>query len=204
MAQPFLFKPFKHKSSNQVYSNLVHGANLANPIEIAAFELKAIWGSSPAAIVDIVVSLGSGVSIGQPSVPAGLEKGTRSEDSTRNFMTKKRRKKGQYDQQCEETWNDYLRTLPSNSTPANSYIRLNIRAVELPAIDDISSAEDLRNMVQTQVTAEAIRILTSRLIAKLFYFEKLGEMELTTGSDLLLRGMYLNVFGIRGSNTLNR
>ncbi|KAN0107869.1 hypothetical protein V8E51_007611 [Hyaloscypha variabilis] len=46
-------------------------------------------------------------------------------------------------------------------------------------------------MVQTQVTAETIRILTSRLIAKLFYFEKLGEMELTPGSDLLLRGEIL-------------
>ncbi|KAE9366741.1 FabD/lysophospholipase-like protein [Stipitochalara longipes BDJ] len=191
MAQPFLFKPFKHKSSNQVYSDRAYGANLANPIEIAAFELKAIWGSSPTTIVDIVVSLGSGFSLNQPGVPTSSEKGTRFEDSAGNFATNKRQKRGLFDQQCENTWKDYLRALPSSSAPTDSYIRLNIKAVELPAIDDISSADDLRNMVQTQINAETIRILTSRLIAKLFYFEKLVEMEMTSGGDLFLRGEIL-------------
>jgi hypothetical protein len=203
MAHPLLFKPFKHKASKKIYSNQEHGSNVANPIAVASSELKAIWGSSPSALLDIVVSLGSGFSIGQAAVTAGSEKFTISSDTARTFTARKRKRISQLDQQCEKAWKNYLQTLPGSSASVDSYIRLNIRAVELPAIDDISSSEDLRNMVQTQIPPKAIRILTSRLIAKLFYFEKIGEMEMMPGNDLFLRGTYLNVRPICGPDTLN-
>jgi hypothetical protein len=43
------------------------------------------------------------------------------------------------------------------------------------------------------VDSEGIQMLASRLIAKLFYFEKTGEIERTSGNDLFLRGLYSNV-----------
>ena len=191
MTNPSLFKPFKHKSSNQVYSNQEHDSNPVNPIIIADSEFKTIWGSSPSALLDIVVSLGSGLSIGHSVVPTGSEKHTKFSEATRHFKIGKTKRNFQFDQQCEKIWNDYLQTLPSGSTPVDNYIRLNIKATDLPAVDDISSVEDLRNMVRTQVKEETIQVLASRLIAKLFYFERLGEMEMMPGSDSSLRGLYL-------------
>src|SRR5438552_3053720 len=98
-----------------------------------------------------------------------------------------------FDQRCEKTWNDYLQFLPISSAPAGNYLRLNTKALELPAVNGINSAESPRNTVRTQVDSEGIQMLASRLIAKLFYFEKVGEMEKTSGNSLFMRGLYSNV-----------
>jgi len=186
-----LFKPFKHKASNQVYGNKEYDAN---PVMIADSEFKTVWGSSPSSFPDIVVSLGTGLSTSQSAIPADMENPAKSSEATGYSMAgKKRQSLLRFDQRCEKTWNDYLQSLPISSAPAGSYIRLNTKALELPAVDDINCAESLRNMVRTQVDSEGIQMLASRLIAKLFYFEKTGEMEKTSGNSLFMRGLYSNV-----------
>lgn len=92
-----------------------------------------------------------------------------------------------FDQQCEKMWKDYIQSLGISSATAGKYIRLNIKAFELPAIDDFSSVELLRDMVKTQTDLTEIRKVASQLIAKLFYFETVGEME-KIGNDFFLRG----------------
>lgn len=132
---------------------------------IADSEFKAVWGSSPSSFPDIVVSLGTGLSTSQSAVPADMENPAKSSEATAHWMAgKKKQTLLRFDQRCEKTWNDYLQFLPISSAPAGNYIRLNTRALELPAVDDINSAESLRNMVRTQVDPEEIRMLASRLI----------------------------------------
>jgi hypothetical protein len=182
-----LFKPFKHKASNQVYGNKEYDAN---PVMIADSEFKTVWGSSPSSFPDIVVSLGTGLSTSQSAVPADMENPAKPSEATGHLRAgEKKQTLLRFDQRCEKSRNDYLQVLPISSAPAGNYIRLNPRALELPAVDDITSADSLRYMVRTQVDSEGIRMLASRLIAKLFYFEKAGEMEKTSGSDLFLRGL---------------
>jgi hypothetical protein len=190
MAHPFLFKPFKHRASNQVYSNQEQDDNTTCPVMIADSEFGTIWGSSPSTVLDIIVSLGSGLGIGKPAVSTGSGKETRFSKTTWNFKVGQRRNTTELDQQNEKAWRNYIRAQPSSFTPLDKHIRLNITAVDLPAVDDIDSVEDLRNMVRTQVNPQTIRVLTSRLVAKLFYFERFGEMEMTPSSDWILRGLY--------------
>lgn len=191
MAHPLLFKPFKHKASNQVYSNRVQDANTACPAMIASSEFGTIWDSSPLTLPDIVVSLGSGLDIGKSSVPTGSGKETRFSKSTWNFKIGQKRKPIELDQESEKAWNNYLQAQPTSPAPLDNHIRLNITAVDLPAIDDIDSVDDLRNMVRTQINPKIIRVLTLRLVAKLFYFERSGEMDMTASSDWILRGLSL-------------
>jgi hypothetical protein len=184
-----LFKPFKHKASNQVYGNKEYDAN---PIMIADSEFKTVWGSSPSSFPDIVVSLGTGLSTSQSAVPADMENPAKSSEAAGDSRAgKKKHTPLRFDQWCEKTWNDYLQFLPISSAPAGNYIRLNTKVLELPAVDDINSAEFLQNMVRARVDSEGIQMLASRLIAKLFYFETAGEIEKTSGNDLL-RGLYSN------------
>ena len=196
MAHPFLFKPFKHRASNQVYSNQEQDANTACPIMIADSEFGTIWGSSPSTLLDIVVSLGSGLGIGKSAVPTGSGKETRFSKTTWNFRVGQRRNAIELDQQSEKAWSNYIRTQPSSSAPLDNHIRLNITAVDLPAVDNIDSVEDLRNMVRTQINPQTIRVLTFRLVAKLFFFEKFGEMDMTPSSDWILRGLSSKAFRI--------
>ena len=164
---------------------------------IADSEFKTVWGSSPSSFPDIVVSLGTGLSTSQSAVPVDMENPAKSPEATGGSIAgKKKQTLLRFDQRCEKTWNDYLQLLPISSAPAGNYIRLNTKALELPAVDDINSAESLRNMVRTQVASEEIQMLASRLIAKLFYFEKAGEMEKTSGNDLFLRGLYSNILRV--------
>jgi hypothetical protein len=188
MAHPSLFKPFKHKASNQVYSNQDQDTNTACPVMIADSELGTIWGSSPPAHLDILVSLGSGLGIGKSAIPTGSGKETRFSKTTWNFKPGQKRNVTELDQQSEKAWKNYIQAQPSSSAPLDKRIRLNIIAVDLPAVDDMDSVEDLRNMVRTQITPQTVRVLSFRLVAKLFYFERFGEMEMTPNSNWILRG----------------
>lgn len=189
MTHPLLFKPFKHGALNQVYSNQEQDASIACPITIADSEFRTIWGSSPSKLLDIVVSLGSGLGIGKSAVPTGSGKEKRFSKTTWNFKVGQRRNATELDQQSERAWSNYIQTQSSSSTPLDNHIRLNITAVDLPAVDDIDSVEDLRNMVRTQIHPQTIRVLTCRLVAKLFYFERFGEMEMTPSSHWILQGL---------------
>ncbi|KAF8847642.1 hypothetical protein BDZ45DRAFT_315849 [Acephala macrosclerotiorum] len=185
MAHPTLFKPFKqtYKTTNQVYSNPERDEN---PLAIGMSEFKNIWGSSPSATLDTVVSLGTGLGIGITSSPAGLDNRTNSWKTGRSIIRRSKPKtQARFDKQCERTWNDYVKSLPATS--AASHIRLNIDAIDLPALDDIDKAESLRNMVRTQIKPKEVQMLASVSLAKLFYFEKLGDHEVS-GNELFLRG----------------
>jgi hypothetical protein len=186
MAHPFLFKPLKHATSKQAYSNEERDVN---PIMIADSEFKTIWRSSQAKCPDFVLSLGTGLSTSQSASFVGTETPAKSSKHTRLLMAgrNKRKVSPRFDKQCEQVWNDYLHSLGISSATAGKYIRLNIKAFDLPAIDDFSSVELLRDMVKTQTDLTEIRKIASRLIAKLFYFETVGEME-KIGNDFFLRG----------------
>lgn len=194
MAHPYLFKPFKHKASKQVYSNQEQVANIACPAMIADSEFRTIWGSSPSTLLDIVVSLGSGLGIGKSSVPTGPGKEARFSKTPSNFKVGQRKTPTELDQRNQKAWTKYIQTQSSSSATIDNHIRLNIKAVNLPAVDDIDSVEDLRNMVRTQINPQIIRVLTFRLVAKLFYFEESGEMDMTTNSDWVLRGLSSKIF----------
>jgi hypothetical protein len=176
MAHPFLFKPLKHTTSKESYSNEERDVN---PIMIADSELKTIWGCSQAKRPDFVLSLGTGLMITQSASFVGMETPAKPSKATRFSMIGKNKQKvsPKFDQQCEQMWNDYLHSFGISSATAGKYIRLNIKASELPAIDDFSSVELLRYMVKTQTDLNEIQKVASRLIAKLFYFETVGEME---------------------------
>jgi hypothetical protein len=186
MAHPFLFKPLKHATSKQAYSNEERDVN---PIMIADSEFKTIWGSSQAKCPDFVLSLGTGLSTSQSAGFVGMETAAKSSKPTILSMTRRNKQKvsPRFDQQCEKMWNDYLHSFGISSATAGKYIRLNIKAFELPAIDDFSSVGLLRDMVKTQTDLTEIRKVASRLIANLFYFETGGEME-KIGNDFFLRG----------------
>jgi hypothetical protein len=186
MAHPLLFKPLKHTTSKQAYSN---DERDVNPIMIAESEFKAIRGSSQAKFPDFVLSIGTGLGTSKPATFAAVENPTKSSKVTRLAIVgkKKQNLSLRFDQQCEQIWNDYLHHVGISSATAGKFIRLNIKAFELPAIDDISSVELLRNMVKTQTDLTGMRKVASRLIAKLFYFENFGEME-KIGNNFFLRG----------------
>jgi hypothetical protein len=157
---------------------------------VADSEFRTIWGSSPSTLLDIVVSLGSGLGIGKSAIPTVSGKEAGVSKTTWNFKTGQRRNTAKLDQQNEKAWSKYMGAQPNSSAPLDNHIRLNITAVDLPAVDDIDSVEDLRNMVRTQVNSQTIRVLTSRMVAKLFYFERFGEMEMAPSSGWILRGLY--------------
>jgi hypothetical protein len=186
MAHPFLFKPLKHTTSKQAYSNEERDVN---PILVADSEFKTIWGSSQAKFPDFVLSLGTGLSTSQVAGFAGIETPTKPSKAPRFLMIGKNKQNvsPRFDQQCEQTWKEYVHLLGISSATAGKYIRLNIKIFELPAIDDFSSVELLRDMVKTHTDSKEIRKVASRLIAKLFYFETVGEME-KIGNDFFMRG----------------
>jgi hypothetical protein len=186
MAHPFLFKPLKHAAFKQAYSN---DERDVNPIMIANSEFQNIWGSSRAKYPDFVLSIGTGLSTSQSASLVGMETPIKPSKTTKFAMLgrNKRNVSPRFDQQCEQMWKNYLQSLGISSATAGKYIRLNIKAFELPAIDDFSSVELLRDMVKTQTDLTEIRKVASRLIAKLFYFETVGEME-KIGNDFFLRG----------------
>lgn len=193
MAHPSMFKPFKRgfKAMNQVYSNPERDGN---PLAIAMSEFKNIWGSSPLATLDAVVSLGTGLSIGTIASPAGLDNRTNSWKTGRSIIRNSKLKTyARFDQQCERTWNDHVKSLPTSN---ENHIRLSIDATELPALDEIEKVDSLKDMVRTQINSKEIQKLASRLLAKLFYFEKIGEHE-TSGNELFLRGLSLNTPTLR-------
>jgi len=184
MAHPNLFKPFKCKTSKKVYSSEQRDIN---PVMIADSEFKTIWGAfSPSKFPDFLLSLGTGLSTGS----AWVENPIKSSKATRFSIVVKKKEDmlPRFDQQCEQIWNDYFELLESSSVATENHIRLNIKAFELPAVDDTSSVELLRDMVRKQVDATGIRKLASKLIAKLFYFEKGGEIEQTSGKGFYLKG----------------
>jgi hypothetical protein len=176
----------KHAAFKQAYSN---DERDVNPIMIANSEFQTIWGSSRAKYPDFVLSIGTGLSTSQSASFVGMETPVKPSKPTKLSMLgrNKRNVSPRFDQQCEQMWKDYLQSLGISSATAGKYIRLNIKAFELPAIDDFSSVELLRDMVKTQTDLTEIRKVASRLIAKLFYFETVGEME-KIGNDFFLRG----------------
>ncbi|CZR51334.1 uncharacterized protein PAC_01209 [Phialocephala subalpina] len=184
MAHTLLFKPFKrtYKATNQVYGSPEQDGN---PLATALSEFKNIWGSSSSASLDTVVSLGTGLGIGTTAAHAGLDIRTNFWKTGRSIIrSSKPRAQARFDQQCERTWNDHVKSL---STSNGNHVRLNIDAIDLPAFDDIEKADSLRNMVRTQIKSKEIRRLACRLLAKLFYFEKTSEPEVSS-NELFLRG----------------
>ncbi len=191
MAHPSLFKPFKRKSSNQAYSNLEDDRDL---LAIADSEFKTIFGSSPSGFPEIVVSLGTGLSIGQVASPTGLVQRTKTWQSARSSIIGKSKQKKQpsLDQKCEKAWDEYVQLSAKNGASEETKTRLNIDAVDLPAVDDIDRIESLHDMVRTQIRSRDIRQLAARLVARLFYFEKSGEPELAPGNEMFIRGTFPN------------
>jgi hypothetical protein len=182
MARPSLFKPFKQTPSKQFYSSEQQN----NPLKTAVFEFENLKSASTT--LDTIVSLGTGLGIGTLASPAASDNRTISWTAAkRSVMGKaKQRPYERFDQECERTWNEWVESLPK-STPKDNYIRLNIDAYDLAALDDMEKAEGLRSMVGTQIRQKEFRVLACRLLARLLYFEKIGEV-VALDNELFLRG----------------
>lgn len=187
MARPSLFKPFKQKPPKQSYTSW---EQQGNPLKIALSEFENLKSPSTSPILDTVLSLGTGLGIGTPTSPTGLEDRTTSWTITKRSITGKSKQKPyeRLDQECERTWNEWYQALP-DSIPRDNCTRLNIDAYDLPALDDTEKSEGLRSMVATQIRHKELRVLAHRLIARLFYFEKIGEV-VALDNELSLRGAY--------------
>lgn len=184
MARPSLFKPFKQSPSNQFYTSEQQN----NPLKTAVSDFENLKSSSTSLNLDTIVSLGTGLGIGTPASPAASETRTQSWTAAKRSVTGKGKQRPyeRFDQECERTWNEWIQALPG-STPKDNYTRLNIDAYDLAALDDMEKAEGLRSMVGTQIRQKKFRVLASRLLARLLYFEKISEV-VALDNELFLRG----------------
>ncbi|KAF4637022.1 hypothetical protein G7Y89_g1060 [Cudoniella acicularis] len=189
MSNQQFFKPFKHKSSNEVYSH--QETNISNPITIADTEYKATWQDLPSDYPDLLLWIGTGITDRRFSRPDRTSSGNSTLKSAKGRLTKSKKESSlrHSSEDCHESiWDDYLNRLPINA-PARNFTRFNIKIPEPPAADDVDSLEFFQNVARECINVDEIKALASQIFATFFYFD--GEIEETASKELFLRGEIL-------------
>ncbi|KAH6848113.1 hypothetical protein B0I37DRAFT_376721 [Chaetomium sp. MPI-CAGE-AT-0009] len=172
-AAPQYFRKFYHGPSEKTY---LDGAILYNnPVEIADQERKAIWpdGHYP----DIVLSLGTGHSTGDQSLPA--RKLTRSKTGIVTYvqdLIELLRMNMDTTLNCDEAWLKYESLIKSVAGHFDAEIPMfRISPTlqgRLPGLDETAKAKDLNERVATALKDDCTVIKVARqLVASSFYFE---------------------------------
>jgi hypothetical protein len=194
MANPSLFKPFKHGGSRQLYSNNQSGHwHSISPLAVAQCESKALWNNSPCNFPDVLVSIGSGIADWKSpkSIDSETPKFSWKKLSGNIGLLGESVSAPPLDELCRRDWNEFLGNLPIEA-PTNNYVRLNLRILHtLPAVDDLDSMEELGMIVKTSIDRDEIRGLATRLIATFFYFEQDNNEDVTNNG--ILQGLTLKL-----------
>ena len=188
-AAPIYFKPYHHSKTHRTYIDGAIRRN--NPVRIADEERRLIWPGS--CRLDIVLSVGSGLSISQSRVKkkvASTKKGVVETTVPRGLREYVRIV---YDMMsnalsCEKEWDDFVESYRSEPGITDVCHRLNVALrQDLPKIDDVgkidflqkASEEHLRSTrggedyfnPDYQSAKEHIQAIARRLLSALFYFD---------------------------------
>jgi len=186
MSNQLLFNPFKHKSSNEVYSH--ENSNISNPIIIADTEYKAIWRDSLSTYPDLLLWIGTGTAdkiLPPTDRPSSKNPSVKSRKGSLNKVKQNKPQTRSVEQRHEKIWDDYLNSLPMDA-PGSNFTRLNVKVPEIPAADDVDSIDFFHNMARKCIDENEISTLASRIFATFFYFD--GEVEETPTKELFLSG----------------
>lgn len=188
MSNQLFFNPFKHKSSNEVYSH--ENSNVSNPIIMADTEYKAIWRDAPSNYPDLLLWIGTGTAdteIPLSERPSSRNPSVKPKKDSLKKMKQKQSHSRSVEERQEKIWDDYLNSLPVDA-PTSNFTHLNVHVPEVPASDDIDSLDFFHNMARKFIDESEIRTLASRIFATFFYFD--GEIEETPNKELFLKGAF--------------
>jgi hypothetical protein len=186
MSNQLFFNPFKHKSSNEVYS--YENSNISNPIIMADTEYKAIWRGAPSNYPDLLLWIGTGIadeSFPPPDRSSSRNPSLKSRKGSSSKVKQNKPHTRSVEERHEKIWDGYLNSLPMDA-PASNFTRLNIKVPETPASDDVDSIDFFHNMARKCIDENEISTMASRILATFFYFD--GEIEETPTKELFLRG----------------
>ncbi|RPA77551.1 hypothetical protein BJ508DRAFT_417003 [Ascobolus immersus RN42] len=172
-AAPSFFKPYEHAGSGLVLQD--GGLSYNNPIEIASSEgRKVMAGPSPDSVPDVLLSIGTGFSLGckKKKRDKALEmipnKGIRqvakiAYNAVENSMDANR------------AWKLFIArnrgASADNEQTRCHYMRLNLPLDERPDLSDFSAIPSLSKAAEEHFRGEPqVKIIANRLIASLFYF----------------------------------
>jgi hypothetical protein len=185
------FKPYYHMPTRKSYMDGALRRN--NPIRVADEERKLIWPDDNLR-PDIVLSLGSGIHIGQSRLHDRFVTSSNRE-RVKDLIPEGLRKNisAAYDMitstlNCEKEWDDFVYAHRSDPKFVNRCHRLNVGLLEKPPkLDDISQLDTLQDKAikylgkrpcsipytnqRYRSAHDHIKVVANRMLATLFYFD---------------------------------
>ncbi|KAF2404981.1 hypothetical protein EJ06DRAFT_6418 [Trichodelitschia bisporula] len=174
MSTPRLFKAFHHLPSRQVYT--AADTWQINPVTVADKERKLVWtdgeGVRPP---DFMISIGTG----REAEPISSSNGSIASSSGSSVFGSIKKGKNGYrrassPKRAQMVSDDFAHSI-SAVTAHLRYVRVNPTLVHLPAADDYSQMQSLKQLIRSHIDIKDIQGIARKLIATLFYFEPEGD-----------------------------
>jgi hypothetical protein len=177
------FKPFRHTPTGKTFSS--RGAPPPDPIDILKQEADRLWKNTRSSFPDVVLSIGPGN--GYPMTNGKFKFSKEATDNLAWRPAQDSERAGSFNQSA---WNKYLDTLPSNF-PSSNFIRFDVKMPQiLPEKDDIEALRAFQELARSSIRQADIRALSMRLLASLFYFERVGTIDEISDHEFYVYGNY--------------